>query len=427
MTKKFADFGLASQLGKNLAQLDYLTPTPIQAQAIPPLLEGKDLLGIAQTGTGKTAAFSLPLLHRLAEEKLKMRPGKCRSLILAPTRELASQIHKDIKVYGEGLGLKAAVVFGGIKQHNQVRAMKQGPDILVATPGRLEDLISQGIIKLDFINCLILDEADRMLDMGFIPAIRRILALVPKERQTMLFSATMPKAVAELTQNFMNKPVRVEVSPESSTVDRISQELVHIAQKQKMDLLKTLLTLDEVEQMIVFSRTKHGAERLSRGIRALDLECEAIHGNKSQNQRQKALDAFKQGTVKVLVATDIAARGIDVAGVSHVINYDLPEEPESYVHRIGRTGRAGRSGVAISFCSGQESKQLKAIERSIGKSIPLGSLSRPEWTAAAAAEPPAPKKTQGRGRSPRHGQPRSGGQKSSGRSSGNWSSAKRTA
>ncbi|MDX2472035.1 MAG: DEAD/DEAH box helicase [SAR324 cluster bacterium] len=396
MITTFEGFGLLPQLEENLKNLNYSTPTPIQSQAIPPLLEGRDLLGIAQTGTGKTAAFSLPLIQKLSQEALKMRPGKCRTLILAPTRELASQIQKDIKCYSEGLRLKSAVIFGGVKQHNQVRALKGGLDLLVATPGRLEDLISQGHAKLDQVDYLVLDEADRMLDMGFLPAIKRILAQLPEKRQTLLFSATMPTGIAQLTKGFQEDPVRVEIDPESSTVDRITQEVVHVPQTEKLGLLQTILKLDEVEQVMVFSRTKHGAERLSKGVRAMKLDCEAIHGNKSQNQRQKALDDFKAGTLKVLVATDIAARGIDVAGVSHVINYDLPEEPESYVHRIGRTGRAGREGVAISFCSGPEVKKLKAIEKAIGVKIPQGDFARAEWSQMTAREEAPAKRNQAR-------------------------------
>ena len=389
MTVNFEGFGLLPQLEANLKELNYSTPTPIQAQSIPPLMKGSDLLGIAQTGTGKTAAFSLPLLQKIATEKIKMRPGQCRSLVLAPTRELASQIQKDIATYVKGLGIRSAVIFGGVKQHAQVRNLKGGLDILVATPGRLEDLIQQKHVRLDQVDFLILDEADRMLDMGFIPAIKRVIALTPKTRQTLLFSATMPTGIEQLTKSFLKNPKKVEISPESTTVERITQQLLYVPQKEKLSLLRQILHKDEVEQVMVFSRTKHGAERLSKGIRAMELGCEAIHGNKSQNQRQAALKDFKDGNLKVLVATDIAARGIDVAGVTHVINYDLPEEPESYVHRIGRTGRAGREGVAISFCSSEETKKLRAIEKSIGLKIPLGDDTQPAWTKvpSVATEP----------------------------------------
>ena len=371
---------------ENLAKIGYTEPTPIQDQSIPKLLEGNDLLGIAQTGTGKTAAFALPLLNLLARNKAKAWPTKCRSLILVPTRELASQVHADIKNYAQGLSLSTVVIFGGVNQRNQVAAMKKGVDILIATPGRLEDLIQQNHVRLDGVHTLILDEADRMLDMGFIPAIRRLVKQLPAERQTLLFSATMPNTISDLANSLLRNPVKVEVSPESTTVERIEQQLIYVPTKKKTELLIRLLDDEDISQAIIFSRTKHGAERLSKSLRKEDFDSDAIHGNKSQNARQRALRDFKEGKLHILVATDIASRGIDVDGVSHVFNYDLPTEPESYVHRIGRTGRAGREGVAISFCGADEMKRLRGIERSIQQKIPLMDVAHLDWEQAVLVE-----------------------------------------
>ena len=411
----FTSLPLIPQLQTNLAGLGYVTPTPIQAQAIPPLLEGRDLLGIAQTGTGKTAAFSLPLLNQLSLNKSKVWPTKCRSLILAPTRELASQIQKDIKGYAQGLGLSVVVVFGGVKQGNQVTAMKRGADILIATPGRLEDLIQQGYIRLDQVRTVILDEADRMFDMGFVVAIRRIMAQLPKERQTLLFSATMPLAITKLANEHLTNPLRIEVTPESTTVERIRQQVLHVEERHKLALLMQILERSEVGQAMVFSRTKHGAERLMKNLKKEDFSVESLHGNKSQNARSRTLNAFRGGDLKILVATDIAARGLDVDGVSHVINYDLPMEPESYVHRIGRTGRNGRDGVAISFCSPEENVRLHQIERNIQGRLPVGNTTTLDWSesqllpldakhASALGVPKSAKRPEGNSR-PRRGKP----------------------
>ena len=368
----FKDLNLSPQILIALEKKGYTTPTPIQIQSIPHLLEGKDLLGIAQTGTGKTAAFALPILDNLFKSGKSVQPYNVRSLILTPTRELASQIVDNIKLYGHDLHLRSAVIFGGVNMNNQIRATKQGFDILVATPGRLLDLINQGHLKFSQLEIFVLDEADRMLDMGFINDVKKIIAKLPKERQTLFFSATMPKDVAVLAASILNNPVRVEVTPESTTVEKIDQRVNLVEKANKPLLLKSIIDNEGDESLfLVFSKTKHNANRIVEFLEKQNIQVSAIHGNKSQSAREKALDGFRQGKIKVLVATDIAARGIDVAGITHVINYDIPNHPESYVHRIGRTARAGREGIAISFCDHTETGLLKDIEKVIKMKLPV--------------------------------------------------------
>jgi ATP-dependent RNA helicase RhlE len=360
---QFKDLGLIEPLLKALAAENYTTPTPIQAQAIPLLLEGRDLLGIAQTGTGKTAAFTLPLLQRLAADNIQAAPKTARALILAPTRELAVQIAESIRAYGRHMGLRHTVILGGVGQVPQIKAMARGVDILVATPGRLLDLANQKHVNLTGTGVLVLDEADRMLDMGFIRDVRKIVAMLPRKRQSLLFSATMPEDVAKLAQDMLINPVRVEVTPAATTVERIRQSVYFIDAAGKQPLLASLLQDKSLSKVIVFTRTKHRANRVAENLTKAGLPADAIHGNKSQSARQNALERFRSGNARVLVATDIAARGIDVDGVSHVINFELPNEPESYVHRIGRTARAGAEGVAIAFCDPTERPYLKSIEK----------------------------------------------------------------
>jgi len=359
----FAGLGLAEPLLRALAAANYTTPTPIQAQSIPSLLNGRDMLGMAQTGTGKTAAFALPILQRLSEQQEHLGPKMVRALILAPTRELAVQISDSFKTYGRHLRLRQAVILGGVSQGPQVRNLSRGVDILVATPGRLMDLLNQRHLRLDKVSHLVLDEADRMLDMGFIRDVRKIVSAVPARRQSLLFSATMPNEVAKLAAELLHNPERVEVSPQRITVERIEQSVHHVNAADKRMLLENMLADPAMKRVIVFTRTKHRANRVAEQLDKAGISSDAIHGNKSQNARQKALDAFRKGRARVLVATDIAARGIDVSGVTHVINYELPNEPESYIHRIGRTARAGAEGVAISFCDSTERSYLRDIER----------------------------------------------------------------
>ena len=340
----------------------YTTPTPIQLQSIPHVMQGADLLGCAQTGTGKTAAFALPLLHRLSEPGRVRRSGP-RVLVLAPTRELALQISESFTVYGRNLPHRCSAIFGGVSQGSQVSALRKGVDVLVATPGRLLDLMSQGCVPLADVETLVLDEADRMLDMGFIDPIRRIIAKLPGKRQNLLFSATMPAPIAKLADQILRNPAKVSVTPVASTVDTVAQWVLFVRQSDKRALLREVLRDPSLTRAIVFTRTKAGANRVARDLDGAGVTAEAIHGNKSQNARQRALGAFRDGQVRVLVATDIAARGIDVDGISHVINFELPNEPESYVHRIGRTARAGARGVALSFCDASERTYLRDIER----------------------------------------------------------------
>ena len=365
----FTDLPLSAMLIKATQEAGYEEPTPIQWQTIPLVLDGKDVLGCAQTGTGKTAAFALPILQRLAAEKPDSE-RKPRALILTPTRELAIQIQENFQLYGKHLPLRSCVIFGGVSQYGQVSELRRNPQILVATPGRLNDLIGQGYIKLDHVGIFVLDEADRMLDMGFIQDVKRIIAQLPAKRQTLLFSATMPSEVETLAMSILNQPETVKVDPVSSTVDSIHQVLYMVDKANKKFLLADLLKKPEVENALVFTRTKHGADRVVKELAGMGVQAMAIHGDKSQNARQAAMGSFKSGELKVLIATDIAARGIDVIGLSHVFNYDLPNEPEAYIHRIGRTGRAGLPGDAISFCCIDEMKDLYAIEKLIGRKIP---------------------------------------------------------
>ena len=362
---QFSDFGLAAPLIKTLDALGYTQPTPIQTQAIPLVLSGKDMLGIAQTGTGKTAAFALPLLHHLnASQKEGDRIRKSvRGLVLAPTRELATQIAESFREYGRLLGLRVNVVLGGVPINKQIRTLEKGTDVLIATPGRLEDLMQQKAVTLDYVTHLVLDEADQMLDMGFIHALKRIAKALPRERQTMLFSATMPSEIEALSKQFQKDPGKVSVAPVSSTAERVSQHAYFVKQKDKAVLLSRLLKEREVSRAIIFTRTKHGANRLVGQLDKSNLDAMAIHGDKTQNQRQKALNSFREGKCAFLVATDVAARGIDIPEVSHVFNFDLPEVPEQYVHRIGRTARAGREGTAVSLISDGERNLHRAIEK----------------------------------------------------------------
>ena len=376
----FAALGLTHELVRAVAQEGYTRPTPIQQRAIAPVLEGRDLLGCAQTGTGKTAAFVLPVLQRLARSA---RTGKVRALVVAPTRELAIQIDERITAYGRHLGLRHTVIYGGVGQRAQEEALRRRPDIVVATPGRLLDLMEQGFIRLDAVEVFVLDEADRMLDMGFIHDVRRIVAAVPKERQTLLFSATIPTEIARLVSSVLRDPVRVDIAPEVTTAERVDQCVYFVAKGDKRHLLERLLREERAERSIVFTRTKHGANRLAEQLTRGGLKAEAIHGNKSQGARERALEGFRSGTLPVLVATDLAARGIDVDGVSHVFNFDLPNVPESYVHRIGRTGRAGASGRAIAFCDAEERPLLRDIERFVKKPIPVAGAAAPAVVPSA--------------------------------------------
>lgn len=367
----FADFGLVSPILDALADEGYTTPTPIQSQSIPFVLSGRDLSGIAQTGTGKTAAFALPILHRLAARTGAAPRGACRVLVLSPTRELASQIADSFRTYGGRLPLLTAVVFGGVPLGAQQRRLASGIDILVATPGRLLDLIDRGALTLSKVEILVLDEADRMLDLGFIHALKRIVKLLPGKRQTLLFSATMPRPIAELAASYLNEPVKVSVAPAATTAERVEQGVIFVPPERKCDLLATMLRDPRFERVLVFTRTKHGADRVARHLSSAGIEATAIHGNKSQPQRERALAGFRSGNGRVLVATDIAARGIDVENVTHVINFDLPNVPEDYVHRIGRTARAGTAGIAIAFCSNDEKPYLRSIEKLTRLSVPV--------------------------------------------------------
>jgi ATP-dependent RNA helicase RhlE len=365
----FTDLKLSAPLLQALAAEGYQVPTPIQAQAIPSLLEGRDLLGIAQTGTGKTAAFALPLLQRLTTTDRRAAPRSVRALILTPTRELCVQILDSFRCYGRHLRLSRAAVYGGVSQGPQVHTLSRGVDVLVATPGRLLDLMNQGQVRFDLLEAFVLDEADRMLDMGFIEPVKRIVAKLPKARQTLLFSATMPQAVAGLAAGLLRDPVRVEVTPVATTAERISQRVHFVDKANKRALLQNLLSGGAIERALVFTRTKHGANKVADQLGRAGIRTDAIHGNKSQNARQKALKDFRDGRIRVLVATDIAARGIDIDGITHVINFDLPNEPESYVHRIGRTARAGNDGIAISFCDAEERTYLRDIEKTIRQQV----------------------------------------------------------
>ena len=367
----FEQLELIEPIQKALTKEGYTIPTPIQAEAIPYVLDGYDLLGCAQTGTGKTAAFSIPIIQNLYNERMNGKVRGIKALILTPTRELAIQIGESFTAYGKYAGVKHTVIFGGVGQKPQTDALKYGVDVLIATPGRLLDLINQGFVNLKSLDYFVLDEADRMLDMGFIHDIKRILPLLPKKRQSLFFSATMPPEIERLAGTILHEPVKVEVTPASSTVDKIDQSVYFVEKAEKVSLLTHLLKDSTLESVLVFTRTKHGADKVARVLAKANIGAEAIHGNKSQTARQRALTNFKDHTTRVLIATDIAARGIDVDHLSHVINYELPNVPETYVHRIGRTGRAGRSGVAYSFCDAEEVPYLKDIQKLIGKQIPV--------------------------------------------------------
>jgi ATP-dependent RNA helicase RhlE len=405
MMTAFSTFGLAEPILSAVREAGYDVPTPIQTQTIPLAMAGRDIVGIAQTGTGKTAAFALPLLHRLAEAPRRPERRTARILVLSPTRELAAQIEESVRSYGKRLKVTTALVIGGVSMGRQVRALANGVDVLIATPGRLLDLVSEGAARLDHVEALVLDEADQMLDMGFLPDVRRIIAKTPQKRQTLLFSATMPEAIAELSAAMLNDPARVAVTPVGRTADRVAQRLIHVDRGAKPAALVELLAEEKPARVLVFTRTKHGADKVVRDLARAGIAAGAIHGNKSQGQRERALAAFRDGEAPILVATDIAARGIDVSGVSHVVNYDLPNVPETYVHRIGRTARAGAEGIAISLCDGDEVPFLRDIETLIRQRIPATDR------RTEPAGPPRPiLQRQSRGRrpqgSPQHVTPR---------------------
>ncbi|MGB6537796.1 MAG: DEAD/DEAH box helicase [Xanthobacteraceae bacterium] len=394
----FHDFALNDALTRAVAEEKYPSPTPIQAQTIPTVMAGRDLIGIAQTGTGKTAAFALPILHRLAASPRPLVSRSCRVLVLSPTRELSGQILQSFCTYGRHLHVRAALAIGGVSMGNQVRALRNGVDVLVATPGRLLDLVRGNALRLGEVECLVLDEADRMLDMGFIHDIRKIVAKLPVQRQTLMFSATMPRAIAELAADMLRDPVKVAVTPAASTVEQVEQRVIRVDRATKPAILIDVLRREAIDRALVFTRTKHGADKVARGLSRAGIGAEAIHGNKSQNQRERVLAAFRKGEVKILVATDIAARGIDVDGVSHVVNFDLPNVPETYVHRIGRTARAGAHGIAISLCDGEEAAFLRDIEKLIRMPIPASDnradrsrAENPPTKRAATRSPDGPK------------------------------------
>ena len=394
---RFSDLGLAQPLQQALAAKGYDQPTPIQAQAIPALMEGRDLCGIAQTGTGKTAAFALPSLHRMAADPKPRQPKSCRMLVLSPTRELASQIAESFVVYGKNLKFSVATIFGGVPIPRQIRQLAGGIDIVVATPGRLLDLIDQRALTLRDVEIFVLDEADQMLDLGFIHALKRIHALLPKKRQSLFFSATMPKTIAELGDKFLTDAVKVSVAPPATTAERVDQTVTFVNQAEKQALLTIRLRDEPIERALVFTRTKHGADRVVKHLAAAGIAANAIHGNKSQPQRERALAEFRSGQAKILVATDIAARGIDVSGVSHVFNFEIPNVPEQYVHRIGRTARAGATGVAVSFVADDEKPYLRSIEKLTRVKPTIVPL--PENFLAEQARMPKPKaEPQGEGR-----------------------------
>jgi len=421
----FKELRLIEPIVRAVAAEGYTEPTPIQCQAIPPALDGRDVLGCARTGTGKTCAFALPILQRLSSSAQSNgkparkggRTGRApRALILCPTRELAAQIHDSFATYGRHLPLRHTVVFGGVSQRNQTRAMQSGVDVLIATPGRLLDLIEQGYIDLSRIEVLVLDEADRMLDMGFINDIRRIVKLIPKQRQTLFFSATVTGDIHRLASSMLSDPVRVEVTPESTTVETIAQRVHMVERPDKARLLQHVLENDNVGRTLIFTRTKHGADKLTRFLRRAGIDAEAIHGNKTQNARTRAMNAFRSGKTWVLIATDIASRGIDVDNITHVVNFDMPGDAETYVHRVGRTARAGASGVAITFCDRAQRKELRDIERRIRLDIPVADPI-PNLTTSGSSEPhrdsrdesAAPPQRRKRSRSRRNGSPHANG------------------
>lgn len=368
----FKELHLIAPILKALDSEGYVSPTPIQEQSIPHILRGKDLLGCAQTGTGKTAAFAIPVLQNLfLQQKENAFNSNIKALILTPTRELAIQIDESFEAYGKNTGLRHAVIFGGVSQFHQTNQLKRGVDILIATPGRLLDLMNQKLISIQHIKMFVLDEADRMLDMGFIHDVKRVIAHLPEKRQTLFFSATMPPEIIKLSSSILTNPVKVEVTPISSTAEKVDQQIYLVEKNDKRQLLIHLLKNEEIQNALVFTRTKYGADKISKDLHKAGIKADAIHGNKTQSARQKALNNFKEGKIRVLVATDIAARGIDVESLSHVINFELPNIPETYVHRIGRTGRAGSSGAALSFCDMEERAYLRDIHKLIDQSIPV--------------------------------------------------------
>jgi ATP-dependent RNA helicase RhlE len=395
----FHDFGLVEPITRAIADEKYVTPTPIQAQTIPLVLEGRDVIGIAQTGTGKTAAFALPILNHLNAKRVRPEKKACRVLVLSPTRELSGQIVDSFRAYGRHIRpLAIALAIGGVPINRQIRSVAHGVEVLVATPGRLLDLVQQRALRLDQVEILVLDEADRMLDMGFIHDIKRLVAMLPKDRQTLFFSATMPQEITKLADAMLRNPSRVAVAPQASTADRVDQRVILTEKSSKPSLLVELLKSEKTDRVLVFTRTKHGADKVVRGLQKAGLAAEAIHGNKSQSQRERVFAAFRNGNIRTLVATDIAARGIDVDGVSHVVNYDLPNVPESYVHRIGRTARAGAEGVAISLVAGgEELAYLRDIEKLIRVSLPREDRRTPGHRDAA----PAPAQHRGARQAPR--------------------------
>ena len=395
----FEALGLQPQLVKGLAKQGILQPTPIQEKSIPHGLAGRDVMGLAQTGTGKTVAFGMPLIHALMKHGTKPAPKTVRGLILAPTRELAKQIWENLRTFTNGTHLRVGLVVGGASVNEQAHRLKTGTDLLVATPGRLIDLLDRQAVRLDASQYLVLDEADQMLDMGFIHALRKIAPLLPANRQTMLFSATMPKQMADLARAYLTDPVRIEVAPPGRPADKVTQSLHFVEQSKKPALLVEYLATHRDDLALVFARTKHGAERLMKQLDKGGFAAASVHGNKSQGQRDRAIKAFKAGNVKVLVATDVAARGLDIPDVRHVYNYDMPNVPDNYVHRIGRTARAGKSGAAIAFCGPDEMTELKAIQKTIGREIPVAGGT--PWKVAAEAKKPVRNNTHRPGRRPR--------------------------
>lgn len=396
---KFSEINLLPQIQQAIKQEGYEQPTPIQEQAIPPVLEGKDVMGIAQTGTGKTAAFTLPLLQRLHQSEHGTRANKPRALILTPTRELAAQIGESIKNYGKQLPLKHVVIFGGVGQNPQVQALNKSADIVVATPGRLLDLMNQGHVQMTSLEVLVLDEADRMLDMGFVDDVEKITKNVPKNRQTLFFSATMSKNIDKLAREMLRDPIKIEIAPQATTADRVEQKILYVEKKEKDTLLLHLLNKENLEKVLIFTRTKHKANKLTTYLSKNGIRAEAIHGNKSQTARTKALAGFHNGRVRALVATDIAARGIDVDDISHVIQYDLPDDTENYVHRIGRTARAGAKGVAYALVAAEDKHLLKDVEKLIEQKIPHREH---EYHSARAKQAPPVKQKKGRNRGKKH-------------------------
>jgi superfamily II DNA/RNA helicase len=396
---EFNDFRLNGAIARALAEENYTTPTPIQAQTVPTAMTGRDVVGIAQTGTGKTAAFALPILHHLAGTPRTPERKTCRVLVLSPTRELSGQILDSFRTYGRHLRLRSALAIGGVSMGAQVRSLLNGVDILVATPGRLLDLVKSNALRLNDVECFVLDEADRMLDMGFINDIRKIVAKLPAKRQTMMFSATMPRAIAELAAQMLNDPARVEVTPVATTAERIEQRVIRVDRAAKPAILVDVLRNEPIDRALIFTRTKHGADKIARRLAQAGIAAEAIHGNKSQGQRERVLAAFRAGKIKTLVATDIAARGIDVDGVSHVVNFDLPNVPETYVHRIGRTARAGAEGIAISLCDAEEAAYLRDIEKLIRIQLPVSDRrSHPQQSRPQHSDGGSESNDTGRGR-----------------------------